>query len=70
MSRPRFRTRRIVNDKAKIQEVNDKAKIEDKEEYQYQSQDSRQGGLSMTRLRFRIRRSTNVKAKIQDMEDC
>ena len=79
MSRPRFRTRRIVNDKAKIQdkevkakiqEVNDKGKIEDKEEYQYQSQDSRQGGLSMTRLRFRIRRSTNVKAKIQDMEDC
>ena len=61
MSKPRFRTRRVVNDKAKIQ---------DKEEYQCQSQDSGQGGLSMIRLRFRIRRSTNVKAKIQDKEDC
>ena len=61
MSKPRFKTRRIVNDKAKIQ---------DKEECQSQSQDSRHGGLSMTRLRSRIRRSTNVKAKIQDKEDC
>ena len=61
MSKPRFRTRRIVNDKAKIQ---------DKEEWQCQSQDSEQGGLSMTKLRFRIRRSANVKAKIQDKEDC
>ena len=61
MSKPRFRTRRIVNDKAKIQ---------DKEEWQSQSQDSEQGGLSMTKLRFRIRRSANVKAKIQDKEDC
>ena len=94
MSKPRFKTRRIVNDKAKIQDkeecqhikakiqdrgvtnvrmrrvVNDKAKIQDKEEYQCQSQDSGQGGLSMTRLRFRIRRSTNVKAKIRDKEGC
>ena len=59
MTRLRSRIRRGANIKAKIQ---------DKEEYQCQSQDSGQGGLSMIRLRFRIRRSTNVKAKIQDKE--
>ena len=61
MSKPRFKTRRIVNDKAKIQ---------DKEECQSQSQDSGHGGLSITRLRSRIRMGANIKAKIQDKEDC
>ena len=51
MTRLRSRIRRGANIKAKIQ---------DKEEYQCQSQDSKQEGLSMTRLKFRIRKSANI----------
>ena len=61
MSKPRFRTWRIVNDKNKIQDM---------EGCQHQGHDSGHGELSMTGLRSRIRRSGNVKAKVQDKEDC
>ena len=59
MPKPRFKTRRIVNDKAKIQ---------DNEGCQHQGQDSEQGGVPMSKSRFRAWRIVNDKAKIRDKE--
>ena len=65
MLKPRFRTRRVVNDKARSR-IRRGASV--KPRFRQQSVANAKG-KSITKLRSQICRSANVKVKIQDKEN-